>query len=169
MKVELRSCQSTCLVLFFLIRLAYDVLCTEKLDQWLCEKLGIPAVFAASALFLFPNFSSPWLPCFASLYPLEANLSLSPVVTPLDIRTNLQGCMTDALSFWPFFSNPENSLALLFFGTGIKTFLFQSCGHCWVFQICWHVECNSLTQSSFRIWNSWNSVTSTSFVCNNVS
>ena len=49
MKVELRSCQSTCLVLF-LIRLAYDVLCSEKLDQWLCEKLEILAAFAASAL-----------------------------------------------------------------------------------------------------------------------
>ena len=32
--------------------------------------------------------------------------------------------------------------------------LFQSCGHCWVFQICWHIECSTLTASSFRIWNS---------------
>jgi len=32
--------------------------------------------------------------------------------------------------------------------------LFQSCGHCWVFQICWHIECSSFTASSFRIWNS---------------
>ena len=36
----------------------------------------------------------------------------------------------------------------------MKTDLFQSCGHCWVFQICWHIECNSFTVSSFRIWNS---------------
>ena len=42
--------------------------------------------------------------------------------------------------------------------------LFQSCGHCWVFQICWHIECSTSTASSFRIWNSWNSITSTSFV-----
>ena len=28
------------------------------------------------------------------------------------------------------------------------------CGHCWVFQICWHNECNTLTASSFRIWDS---------------
>ena len=27
-------------------------------------------------------------------------------------------------------------------------------GHCWVFQICWHIECNTFTASSFRIWNS---------------
>ena len=32
--------------------------------------------------------------------------------------------------------------------------LFQSCGHCWVFQIFWYIECNTLTVSSFRIWNS---------------
>ena len=46
------------------------------------------------------------------------------------------------------------SLALPFFGTGMKTDLFQSCGHCWVFQICWHIECSTSTASSFRIWNS---------------
>ena len=27
--------------------------------------------------------------------------------------------------------------------------LFQSCGHCWVFQICWHIECS--TFSGFEI------------------
>ena len=32
--------------------------------------------------------------------------------------------------------------------------LFQSCGHCWVFQICWYIECSTLIASSFRIWNS---------------
>ena len=31
----------------------------------------------------------------------------------------------------------EHSLALPFFGIGMKTDLFQSCGHYWVFQICW--------------------------------
>ena len=41
-----------------------------------------------------------------------------------------------------------------FFGIGMKTDLFQSCGHCWVFQICWHIECSTFTASSFRIWNS---------------
>ena len=45
-------------------------------------------------------------------------------------------------------------LALPFFGIGMKTDLFQSCGHCWVFQICWHIECSTFTAASFRIWNS---------------
>ena len=48
---------------------------------------------------------------------------------------------------WAFFG-------IAFFGIGMKTDLFQSCGHCWVFRICWHVECSAFTASSFRIWNS---------------
>ena len=48
----------------------------------------------------------------------------------------------------------EHSLALRFFGIGMKTDLFQSCAHSWVFQICWHIECSTFTASSFRIWNS---------------
>ena len=36
----------------------------------------------------------------------------------------------------------------------MKTDLFQSCGHCWVFQICWHIECGTFIASAFRIWNS---------------
>ena len=35
-----------------------------------------------------------------------------------------------------------------------KTDLFQSCGHCWVFQICWHIECSTFSASSFMIWSS---------------
>ena len=48
----------------------------------------------------------------------------------------------------------EHSLELSFFGIGMKTDLFQSCAHCWVFQICWYIECSTFTAPSFRIWNS---------------
>ena len=48
----------------------------------------------------------------------------------------------------------EHSLTLPFFGIEMKTDIFQFCGHCWVFQICWHVECSTFTASSFSIWNS---------------
>ena len=51
---------------------------------------------------------------------------------------------------WEF----EHCLALCFFEIGMETNLFQSCGPCRVFQICWHFECRTLTASSFRIWNS---------------
>ena len=48
----------------------------------------------------------------------------------------------------------EHSLGLPFFGIGMKTDIYQSRGHCWVFQVCWHIECSSFTSSSLRIWSS---------------
>ena len=36
----------------------------------------------------------------------------------------------------------------------MKTDLFQSCGHCRVFQICWYIECSTFTASSSRVWSS---------------
>ena len=47
------------------------------------------------------------------------------------------------------------------FGTRMKIDLFQFCGHCWVFQICWNIECSALTASYFRIWNSSAGIPST--------
>ena len=42
----------------------------------------------------------------------------------------------------------------------MKIDLFQSCGHCWVFQICWHIKCSTFIASSFRIWNRSNGIPS---------
>ena len=38
--------------------------------------------------------------------------------------------------------------------------LFQFCGRCWVFEICWYIEWSTLTAPSFRIWNSWTGIPS---------
>ena len=54
----------------------------------------------------------------------------------------------------------EHSLASPFFGIGMKTDLFQSCGHCWVFHIYLYIECRTFTASYFRIWNSSTGVSS---------
>ena len=35
-----------------------------------------------------------------------------------------------------------------------ENWFYQSCGHCWVFQICWHIVCSTFTASPFRIWKS---------------
>ena len=48
---------------------------------------------------------------------------------------------------WAFFGNA-------FLWDWNENWPFQSCSLCWVFQICWHIECNTFTASSFRIWNS---------------
>ena len=53
-----------------------------------------------------------------------------------------------------WFELPDSSLVLPFLGTGMRIDFFQSCGHWWVFQICWHTECSTLVASSFRILNS---------------
>ena len=46
-----------------------------------------------------------------------------------------------------------------FFGIGLfwdwnENWPFPVLWLCWVFQICWHIECSTFTASSFRIWNS---------------
>ena len=66
-------------------------------------------------------------------------------------------CEMSAIVWWF-----EHSLALPFLVIGMKTDLFQSCGHWWVFQICWHIECSTFTASSFRIWNSLTGISSPS-------
>ena len=50
------------------------------------------------------------------------------------------------------------AVAWAFFGIAFlwhwnENWPFQSCVHCWVFQICWHIECSTFTASSFRTWN----------------
>ena len=55
--------------------------------------------------------------------------------------------MCNCVVVWAFFG-------ISFLWDWIKTDLFQSCGHCWVFQICWHFESSTFTASLSRIWNS---------------
>ena len=54
---------------------------------------------------------------------------------------------SNCVVFWTLF-------VIAFLWDWNETDLFQSCDHCWVFQICWHIECSTFTASSFRIWNS---------------
>ena len=72
-----------------------------------------------------------------------------------NLSITLLACEMSAVVQWF-----EHSLTLPFFGIGMKTDLFQSYGHCWVFQICWHIECSTFTVSSFRIWSSWTGILS---------
>ena len=65
------------------------------------------------------------------------------------LSITLLACEMSA-TVWSF----SHSLALPFFVIGMKIDLFRSCGHCWVFQICWHIECSTFTASSFRICSS---------------
>ena len=42
---------------------------------------------------------------------------------------------------WAFFGNA-------FLRDWNENWSFQSCDHCWVFHICWHIECSTFTESS---------------------
>ena len=76
---------------------------------------------------------------------------LKPILKDFEQNLTSMGDECNCLVVWTFFSS-----ALLGKGnsTGMKIDLVQSCGHCWVFQICWHSECNTLIASSFRILDS---------------
>ena len=65
------------------------------------------------------------------------------------LNITLLGCETST-TVWQF----EHSLSSPLFGIEIETDLFQSCGHCWVFQMCRYIGCSTFTASYFRIWNS---------------
>ena len=82
----------------------------------------------------WPSGSSPFMYCWNLKWRI---LSI----------TLLAGEMSTIV--WQF----ERSLALPLFGIGMKADLSQSCGHCWVFQICRHTEGSTCTESAFRISN----------------
>ena len=99
-----------------------------------------------------------WILAFWSLVPLpflNPTWTSAQVLGSYTVEASLRIFSITLLSWemsavvWSF----EHSLALPFFGIGMKPNLFQSCGHCWVFQISWHIECSTLTASSFKTWN----------------
>jgi len=75
---------------------------------------------------------------------METTLSCSCFIDLYD--TYLKVFNYDKLCNWHSLEFP--------FGIRMKTNLLQSCGHCWVFQICWHIECSTFSASSIRIWKS---------------
>ena len=53
----------------------------------------------------------------------------------------------NSVVIWAFFG-------IAFLWDWNENWFFQSCGHCWVFKMSWHIECSTFTASPFRIWNS---------------
>ena len=82
-----------------------------------------------------------------NIWKVSVHIVLKPHLENLSII--LLACEISTI-LWQF----EHSLAFPFFEIRIKTELFQSCSHCWVFWIFWHIEYSIFTASSFRIWNS---------------
>ena len=53
----------------------------------------------------------------------------------------------DCAVVWTFFG-------IAFLWDWNENWPFPVLGHCWVFQMCWHIDCSTSTASSFRFWNS---------------
>ena len=78
------------------------------------------------------------------------------------LKPGLENFEHDFTSMW---DECNCAVVWAFFGIAFlwdwnETDVFQSCGHCWVFHICWHIECSTSTASSFRIWNSSTGISS---------
>ena len=88
-------------------------------------------------------FSKPSL----NIWKLMVHILLKPVLESFEHYFAGVWDECNCVVAWTFFG-------IAFLWDWKKTELFQSCGHCWVFQICWHIECSTFTASSFSIWNS---------------
>ena len=86
----------------------------------------------------------------------KPNLYIWKVSVYVLLKPSLKDFKHKLTSMW---NECNCAVVLKFFGITLlwdwnENLFFQSCDHCWVFQICWHTECSTLMVSSFRIWNS---------------
>ena len=81
----------------------------------------------------------------------KSNLYIWKFSAHVLLKPSLENFEHDFASMW---IECNCAIVWTFLGVGMKTDLFQSCGHFWVFQICWHIKCSTFKESSFRIWNS---------------
>ena len=99
-----------------------------------------------------------WMLAIWSLVPLPSKSSLN--IWKFSIHVLLKPGLENSEHYFASVWGEYNcAVVWTFFGISFlwnwkKNDLFQSCGHCWVFQICWHIECSTFMASSFRIWNS---------------
>ena len=83
----------------------------------------------------------------------KANLNVWKVSIHILWKPSLKDFEHNLASMWNkcYFVIIWTLFGITVFIIGTKTEIFQSCGHSWDFQICWHIECSTLTASSFRI------------------
>ena len=95
----------------------------------------------------FISGSSAFFKTSLNIWKLMAHVLLKPVLENFEHYFTSVWDESNCVIVWAFFG-------IAFLWDWNENWPFQSCGHCWVFQICWHIECTSFTTSSFRIWNS---------------
>ena len=85
--------------------------------------------------------------CFLCIWKFAIHVLLKPCLENFGHYSVSLLDLCSCMAVWSF-------LALPFFGIEMKTELFQSCGHGWVFQTCWHIDWDTLIALPFRTWNS---------------
>ena len=83
------------------------------------------------------SFSKPSL----DIWKFLVHIMLKPSLQDFEYDLTRMGNECDCPVINSFFGK-------LFLGIGMRIDLFQFCGHCWVFQICWHNEYKTLMASS---------------------
>ena len=95
-----------------------------------------------------------WLPhlyVFSSTWACPMQIGLSQECCLFYLKSSLWSSDLP-LTFLVFLATTIlDSFSLFYLPNRMKIDLFHSGGHCWVFQICWHIECSTFTASSFRI------------------
>ena len=81
------------------------------------------------------------------LWKFSVNILLKPSLKDFEHYLVSLWNELNCVIIWTFFG-------IAFLEIEMKSSLFESCGHCWAFQICWYIEWNTLTESPSRIWNS---------------
>ena len=77
----------------------------------------------------------------------KSSLNIWKFTVHAPLKTGLENFEYNCAVVWSFFG-------IAFLWDWNENSSFESYGHHWVFQILWHIECSTLTASSFRIWNS---------------
>ena len=152
---------------------AFNLFQHQSLFQWVSSSHQVANVFGVSAsASVLPMKIQDWFPLgLTGLISLQSK-GLSRVsgssafsktslnIWKFSVHTMLKPCLEN---FEHYFAREWDEcnceVVWAFFGIAFlwdwnKNWSFPVLCHCWVFQICWHIECSTFTASSFRIWNS---------------
>ena len=112
-----------------------------------CAFLMIQWMLAVWSLFPLPFLNPAWISGssqFTYCWSLDWRILSIPLLVCKISAIVLERCV------FVLENVLEYSFPLPFFRIGMATDLFQSCGHCWVFQICWHIECSTFMSISLQ-------------------
>ena len=81
----------------------------------------------------------------------KSSLNIWKFMVHVLLKPDLENCEHYFASMW---DKCNCEVVWTFFGIAFLWDWNENWPFCWVFQICWHIECSPFRASSFRIWNS---------------